>query len=154
MAGIAAPLLAGFSLTLVGVIAQSPTSFRWPGADLAVLVIPIALLVACVQFGFRARSYLYSAADVAAWRPDCNVQFPDVLKRDQIDEFECWQVWEKRAGRAYNLAICVLAVGVALVVAPPANGQEAAWRWLASAFAFTAGAAEALWILGGRILSI
>lgn len=147
MAGIAAPLLAGFSLTLVGVIASSPGSFRWPGADLAVLVVPVVLLVACVQFGFRARSYLYSAADIGAWRPDFREKFEDVLKRDQIDDFGRWRVWERRAGRAYNLAICVLAVGVALAVAPLAHSHQAGLRWLASAVALAGGVAEAIWIV-------
>jgi hypothetical protein len=109
MAGIAAPLLAGFSLTLVGVLASSPSNFRWPGADMAVLVVPVASLVACIQFGFRARSYLYSAADIDAWRPDARThfegalkeRFEDALKQDQMDDFERWRIWEHRAGRAY-----------------------------------------------------
>jgi hypothetical protein len=42
-AGMAAPLLAGFSLALVVVIAQDPTHFRWPGATLAALIVPYLL---------------------------------------------------------------------------------------------------------------
>jgi hypothetical protein len=57
-------LVAGFSLTPLGVIASIPDSFRWPGTVTTVLVIVVILLVACIQFRFRAGSYLYSAADV------------------------------------------------------------------------------------------
>jgi Trypsin-co-occurring domain 2 len=69
MAGIAAPLLAGFSITLIGVIASDPSHFRWPGAALALLVITSSLLIGTVQCGFRARRYLYSAADWRDWQP-------------------------------------------------------------------------------------
>ncbi len=149
MAGIAAPLLAGFSLTLVGVIASSPGSFRWPGTDILMLVIPAVLLVACVQFGFQARSYLYSAADIVAWRPD--FPYENALKDQQARHFKLWQKWERRAGGAYDLAICALAVGVALTVAPPRYGAaEAGLRWSASLLALVAGAAEAAWIASGQ----
>jgi hypothetical protein len=144
MAQIAAPLLAGFSLTLVGVIAASPQNFRWPGIDIMVLVVPIVLLVACIQFGVQARGYLYSAADLKAWLPD----FPlEDLKAQQAGHFDKWKKWDYRAGRTYNLAICVLALGVALTVAPSGGGaRQDGFRWAASAIALAAGAAEAAWI--------
>jgi hypothetical protein len=153
MAGIAAPLLAGFSLTLLGVIASIPDSFRWPGVVITLLVVVVILLVACIQFGFRARSYLYSAADVGAWRPDfiASPDFKELMKKDQSTHFTQWEAWDRRAGRAYNLAICVLAVGIALAVAPRAGASEPAWRWIASAIALGAGAAEAGWIFGGSM---
>lgn len=153
MAGIAAPLLAGFSLTLLGVIASIPDSFRWPGTVITVLVIVVILLVACIQFGFRARSYLYSAADVRDWRPDFIAEpaRKEALKTDQRTDFEQWEAWDRRAGRAYNLAICVLAIGIALAVAPPPGVSEPGLRWLAVAIALAAGAAEATWIFGGSV---
>jgi len=160
MSSIAAPLLAGFSITLIGVIAQASEHFRWPGPALAVLVIAVALLIATVQFGFRARSYLYSAADVEAWRPDffADKDLNNVLAKNQRDDYGNWQRWERAAGRAYDAAICVLAVGLALTVAPPvsaASGQpvgggEAGFRWAAFALALAAGAAELSWVTVNR----
>lgn len=160
MAGIAAPLLAGFSITLIGVIAQAYEHFRWPGAALAVLVIAAALLIATVQFGFKARSYLYSAADVQAWRPDfyADERLQNKLAQNQRDDYQNWRRWEHNAGRAYDAAICVLAVGLALTVAPPVltptghplGGGEAAIRWVAFALALVAGAAELSWIVVNR----
>jgi hypothetical protein len=146
MTGIAAPLLAGFSLTLAGVIAAGPAQFRWPGADLAVLVIPVVLLVACIQFGFHARSHLYSAADVRDWRPDFIERHEPALKLQQAADYEKWCQWERRGRFAYNAAIVVLAIGVAMVMAPPMHGSEPAWRWAAAGIALAAGAAEATWI--------
>jgi hypothetical protein len=146
MAGIAAPLLAGFSLTLAGVIAASPEKFRWPGADLAVLVVPVVLLVACIQFGFHARAHLYSAADVRDWRPDFIERHERALKLQQAADYEKWCQWERRSRFTYNAAIVVLAVGVAMVVAPRAGSAEPAWRWAAAAIALAAAVAEAMWI--------
>jgi len=128
MSAIAAPLLAGFSLTLAGAIASSSQSFRWPGIDLVPLVLAIVLFVACIQFGFHARMHLYSAADVRDWRPDvfewiaarpqASQPFSDALKAQQADDYQRWNRWETRARLAYNLAIVVLAAGVALTMAP------------------------------------
>jgi hypothetical protein len=146
MTGVAAPLLAGFSLTLAGVIAAGPDQFRWPGVDLAILVIPVVLLVACIQFGFHARSHLYSAADVRDWRPDFIERHERALKLQQAADYEKWCQWERRGRFAYNAAIVVLAVGVAMVMAPPVHSSEPAWRWAATGIALAAGAAEAIWI--------
>ena len=146
MAGIAAPLLAGFSLTLVGVITSNAQNYRWPGAAITFLVIPAALLVACIQFGFRARSYLYSSADTQAWRPDFYAKFSDVLRREQAGAIRQWNTWERRAGWSYNLAICILALGVALTVAPPAGAAQPGFRWAGSGVAVAAALGEAAWI--------
>jgi hypothetical protein len=41
MGGIAAPLLAGFSLTLLGLVIQVEDELRWP--DLALLLLSVAI---------------------------------------------------------------------------------------------------------------
>jgi hypothetical protein len=158
MTGIAAPLLAGFSLTLIGVIAQDPTRFRWPGQALVALVIAISLLIATVHFGFQARSYLYSAADVNDWRPDFFSTLQDLMAEDQRRDYGKWESWDRRAGWAYDLAVCVLAAGIALVVAPPVfesprhplAGSETDYRWAAFGLAITAGVAQLAWVVATR----
>jgi hypothetical protein len=151
MTGIAAPLLAGFSLALIGVIAQDPSHFRWPGPALITLVIAISLLIATVHFGFQARSYLYSAADVRDWRPDFLAALEDVMATDQRRDYLHWERWDKRAGWTYDLAVCFLAAGIALVVAPPLAGTEAGFRWGAFAVAITAGVAQLGWVVSTRL---
>jgi len=155
MTGIAAPLLAGFSLSLLGIIAQAPASFHWPGAAMTVLCVVVALLVACVQFGFRARSYHYSRADLEAWLPGPhNQRYEDAFADQQKADWQDWLTWHGRARFTYNLAIVLLAVGLALVIAPPASypapgvltGTERAIRWIGAAFALAAGAGELWWI--------
>jgi hypothetical protein len=53
--GVAAPLLGGFTLTLIGLIVSGPEDFRWPGWTLLLLTLAVLLFVACVQAGFWAR---------------------------------------------------------------------------------------------------
>ena len=155
LTGTAAPLLAGFSLTLLGVIAQAPASFLWPGAAMTVLCVVVALLVACVQFGFRARSYLYTRADLEAWIPGPhNQRYEDAFARQQRADWANWLKWHGKARFTYNSAIVLLAIGLALVIAPPTaypvpgnlTGAERIIRWVGAAFALPAAAGELWWI--------
>jgi hypothetical protein len=161
MSGVAAPLLAGFSLTLLGVVGQAPTSFRWPGAAMTVLTLVVALLVTCVQMGFRGRAVLYSRADVDAWRP-LQHQTPDMVKGlawIQRNDLAEWARWAAGARRMYNAGIVLLAGGVALVLLPPEeykqnvdlSAPETAWRLAGAAVAVIAGLAELGWILNDQL---
>lgn len=155
--GVAAPLLAGFSLTLLGVVAQAPTSFRWPGATLTALVIVVMMLTACVQFGFRGRAVLYSKADVDSWgRLSALGSVADERLRAAVQARDMaeWRRWHHRSRLTYNVAIVVLAVGVALVLVPPlsyVNGHqlpdaEASWRWAGSGLALLGAVLELCWM--------
>ena len=64
---VAAPLLAGFSITLVGVIAQGPSTIRWPGAALLLLTVAAASLLFSVQAAFFGRQLYWTRADLTAW---------------------------------------------------------------------------------------
>lgn len=155
--GVAAPLLAGFSLALLGVVAQAPASFRWPGATLTVLALVVLMLVACVQFGFRGRAVLYSKSDVDSWgrlselgsladqRLRATVQARDMAE---------WRRWHHRSRLTYNGGIVLLAISVALVLAPPPSyvigrqltAAEAGWRWAGFGLALLGAALELWWM--------
>ena len=161
MTGVAAPLLAGFSLTLLGVVAQAPGSFLLPGPALFTLTATTILMVGCVQLGFRARSYLYSAADITAWWPEPRPSIvTEALQRQQTGHFAMWLLWSNRARVAYNAAIIMLALGVALVLAPPGSYDsgripvsvpESSIRWAACALAAAAGVGELGWAIRDRV---
>lgn len=155
MTSVAAPLLGGFSLTLIGVVAQAPESFRWPGLALAILTLTVALFVACIQLGFHARANMYSKAEIEAWgwskfTRESTIQFT------QRAHFNRGLVTQKRARYAYNLAIIFLAVAVAVAIVPPGhygaadhpvalNNIEFALRWVAAGIAASAAVAELVW---------
>jgi hypothetical protein len=57
MTGVAAPLLAGFTISLIGFVVASPERARWPGLSLLLLTLSALTLLLCVQAGFWARRY-------------------------------------------------------------------------------------------------
>jgi hypothetical protein len=125
-AGIAAPLLAGFSLALVGVIAQDPTRFRWPGVTLAALMVPIFFLLYAVRVGARARGIV----------DETNYGYNE------------YDALSRRTIRMYGIGICSLWVCIAMTVAPPLlGGQEVVFRWVAFALAIAASVIEAGWTI-------
>lgn len=156
MSTIAAPLLAGFSITLMGVISQAPEMIRWPGAAILALAFSSILLVACVQFGFRARTYLYSKTELEEWEStreynDSEVEHLYVNHEEHFGEWERWSNW---ARRTYNAGIVLLGTAVAITVAPPEHHgdhpltcAEMSLRWASSSILLTAAAAEAIWII-------
>jgi len=125
-ASIAAPVLAGFSLALVGVIAQDPTHFRWPGATLAALMIPIFCLLYVARVGTRARGIT-------------------VVDRGS---YATYDILSRRTSLIFGVGICSLWACIAMTAAPPlSGGQETAFRWVAFALAIVAGIVEAQWTI-------
>jgi hypothetical protein len=156
---VAAPLLAGFSVTLIGVIAQAPDMLRWPGATLLALIIAVGLLLGCVQAAFTARQKYWTRTDLLDWwvkePPDpLSRTFKDMHVRD-IGE---WRRWLGRARVAYNTGLTVLLIGVALLLAPPRTSPaypvsttEASLRWAAVGVAMTLAAIEVVWWLAPHL---
>ena len=69
LSGIAAPLLAAASVTVIGVIVQQPSSLAWPSLALTWLVLAAIALITSVQCGFWARHHDVTPAEIAAWWP-------------------------------------------------------------------------------------
>lgn len=160
--GVAAPLLAGFSLALLGVVGQAPVSFRWPGLTMTVLVAVLAALVGSIQCGFRGRAVLYSRAEVEAWGPltDLDAAAEQALRRDvQRRDMAEWRVWHRRTQLLYNAGVVLLGVAVALVLAPPSSylpgsalpAGEAGWRWTGYGLALACTAGEVAWVLSDEL---
>jgi hypothetical protein len=156
--GVAAPLLAGFSITLIGVIGQAPSVFKWPAATMLLLVVDAALMIACIQFGFRGQLLLYSRNDVEQWLPltqePYDVQLNRISAMQRLDNL-AWRSWYSRSRFAYNLGILFLGASICLALAPPneyvlgtpLTTTEHWLRWSASAAAALATLAEFGWIL-------
>jgi hypothetical protein len=121
---IAAPVLAGFSLAMVGVIASGPAHFRWPGATLAALMIPIFCLLYVARVGSRALGI--TVADTGS--------------------YGAYDVLARRTSLLFGIGICALWACIAMTAAPPlSGGQETVFRWVAFALAIAAGTVEAWW---------
>lgn len=71
MGSVAAPLLAGFSLTLTLLVLQAGKGdFRWPDATVLVLVAAAVLFIMVIQFSFWARQYVVTPSELLDWWPD------------------------------------------------------------------------------------
>src|SRR4051794_33061046 len=71
---IAAPLFAGFAVTLIGQILVQPDALRWINTALAFLCLAVVLMGAAVQFAFLARSVRVDPGELEAWWPDHDEQ--------------------------------------------------------------------------------
>jgi hypothetical protein len=148
--GVAAPLLAGFSLASVIVISQDAENFRWPGAAILGFTISAVALVGTVQCGFNARQYIWSGADVLAWWPDLkeNSEQEERLRAEQAWAFGRWQAWTAWTRRTYALGIFALLTALAFALPPHHNlGLQGSLRWTATGIAFAASAGMACWIV-------
>jgi hypothetical protein len=155
---VAAPLLAGFSVALLGVIAQAPNMLRWPGAALLALIIAVGLLLGSVQAAFTGKQKYWTRSDLLDWYvnepPDpLSSAFKQMHRRD----IDAWLRWLNRARIAYNAGLTVLLIGVAIVLAPPRTSAgypvsttEAILRWVSAGVALTLASIEIMWWLRTR----
>jgi hypothetical protein len=67
---VGAPLLAGFSVSLIGIVIGYGSHMRAPGVALIVLSAAAVMLLASVQLCFKARMYFVTPTEIESWWPD------------------------------------------------------------------------------------
>jgi hypothetical protein len=150
MSNVAAPLLAGFSITTLGVVLTAHDAFRWPGTVFIALTAAAACFVMCLQLGFLARMHLYSPADAAAWWPAKDLEEREADIRDEQEhDFGVWSQWMNLSRHFYTAGVIVLWVGLTAALAPKTgeSATEGASRWVAAANAAATAFVEVLWML-------
>jgi hypothetical protein len=71
MAGsVAAPLLCGFTVTLLGIVITNGSDIRWPGLTTILLAAAAAVLLFSVQAAFTARAWQVSPSELKDWWPE------------------------------------------------------------------------------------
>ena len=149
---VASPLLAGFSLASVIVVADDADHFRWPGAAVLALGIAAVVLIGAVQCAYSARQYLWSASEVSNWWPDMEEgsERETLLRDEQSRAFHRWARWARWTRITYDCGILALLAGLALAMPPQhGTGVQNGLRWAACGVAFAACAGEAGWIATG-----
>ena len=106
-------------------------------------LITAVCFVAAIQFGFHARQYLYSPAEVEEWWPPDDMVVPgrrERLQEEQRDAYNHWRLWAHRARRLYNAGLGFASLAVALAVVPPMDATlaESSIRWATAAIAVIA----------------
>lgn len=158
---VAAPLLGGFSIALIGVVAQASDHFRWPGVTLLLLTLAAIAFISCVQCGFWAKQYLSRPDEVMSWFDQDGLadweraQLKSRLSQQQSIRAHGHVIWIARTTRCYSLALIFLIAGVAVVLAPtvasPGN-EESAFRWVASGVASCYLVFELFWTTANVLL--
>lgn len=115
----APPLLAGFSITLIGLVAgnTSPTAaIKWPDLTLAVLCGATIFFVLSVQFTVVARKFNLTKEEHIARTPDLK---SDIREKAYGVVMSDLCLWIERARLLFNLGLGLLFLGLAGVMLPP-----------------------------------
>ncbi|MFF3936202.1 hypothetical protein [Streptomyces phaeofaciens] len=150
---IAAPLFTAASLSLAGVVAGADTAFLLPGLTLLLLTGSSLVLIAAIQLNYYARQFAFTFKDVEE-RLGHLPGWQMTNSADRVREFARMQrVARKRyvkfanySVNCFNLGVLLLGLGVASALAPPDDGKQQPWRWVAGAMVLAATTLEALWI--------
>jgi len=135
LGGVAAPLLAGFAITMVALVVQIADDVRWPDVSLVLLGAAAVLLLQVVQLSARARGYAVTPAQAREWYVDVerNPGRVRVLNWELRHHMACWHALVRRARARYNLAIVLLLCGIAMLLVPKKTAELTAVRGLAVA---------------------
>lgn len=145
--GIVAPLLAGFSFALIGLIVQDPTALRWPGVALALLVAAGMSFVAAVQCGFWAKEWVTTPSEIEEWHPN---DTPQETHDDQRIHRRGFKLWARRLRFTYRLGIVTLLAGVTVALVPVTDMNSL--QKVAVLIAAIGLALELSWISAGWLL--
>jgi hypothetical protein len=145
----AAPLLAGFSFALIGLVLQSGARLRWPDLALTLLVLAALLLIEAVHFAYSARRYYIPPAEWLAWASLASEGRLADLETQVIAFHRHHNRWLIRTRYAYNLGVVTLMLAVTISLVPP--GSISHLRLTAIAIASIGFVIELTWTLGGEV---
>lgn len=137
---VAAPLLAGASLALLGVlIVEGEKHFRWPEVTLLLVVTASMALIATIQIGANARRFLYNEETIRAWYGESAKATRDWEERSA--HFGEWKIRVHRAVIAFNTGTMLLILAVTSALLPRDNGDFV--RWISVGLALAGAVVEA-----------
>lgn len=145
---VAAPLLAGFSITFIGVVLQLGPNIRAPGLALMVLAVATISLLGAVQAAFMARMYQVTPSQLLAWWPDHGVEHRQEQiveeQRRHVAQHARWAAWFRRS---YNFGVMFLLAAATIVMMPPPHGVQTE-RWIGCVILAIGFVGELAWLVG------
>ena len=145
MGSVAAPLFAGFAITIAFQVLQMEAALRWPELTVGLLLAGAVCLGACVQFTFRSRVFDVSPSEIEAWWPDADDSQRDLMRREQRHHRREQQIWADRARWAYNVGLLLALGGIWAALVPP--DRVSGGRLVVLGVAAAAFAAELTWTI-------
>jgi hypothetical protein len=144
---VAAPLLAGFCFTLIGLLVPEGKGIRWPDLALALFVAGGFFFIGAVQCGAWARQWTVTPSELDEWGPD---DPPERKEAEQRAHALGFAIWSRRLRSMYRAGILALLAGITITLVP--SSHITAMRWVAIAIAAVGLAVEGLWIASGWLL--
>jgi uncharacterized membrane protein len=145
MGGIAAPLLAGFSITLAALVLTSPQHFRWTSLTLILLTGATVALIAALQLTFRALQFAVSPSEIEQWWPDADESDRKTMLQGEQGAHQCaYNKWANQARHAYNFGILFFLAGFTAALIP--QGAVSTGRLIAILSALAGVTVEFCWI--------
>jgi len=149
--GIAAPLLAGFSLTTVAQLVVSNPRPWLAGYAIAVFAVAAAFLLNSLQFSATALAYAATPSERLDYVPEAssNTEILGIIRRRQWEELGLRTRYIDRARFCYNSGLLAFLGGLGLIIVP-----HHSWPWPAGQLIGVIAVAisllfEALWIFSG-----
>lgn len=146
----AAPFLAGFSITLVGVIVAT-AHFAHGGIAELLLTGAALLMVGSMQFSLWARQNEVSPSFYDEWFPEATEERVQYNKSEQTMLARKWQFWSGLTRMAYNAGILLLLAGLFTILLPPEGITLRTARGAAAGLAAAGLAAEYIWLIGVQV---
>ena len=163
---VAAPLLAGFTITLIGLVVDtSNQGIRHRDTALLALMAAAASLLAAIQCAYSARRYMVVPDELTSWWPDAKDHPETQLRRRQEEQFAhrlLHTQWATRFRVVYHVGIILMLAGLTVLLIPPeaarpVTGQTvpqadvSTVRWLAIGLAGASAVGEVIWIAATRL---
>jgi hypothetical protein len=150
---VAAPLLAGFSFTLLTLVVQNPDDFAEPGLTLLLFVAAGLAMIFTVQFGAWARLHEARPSDYREWWPDADKDAG--LVQEHRDTLRTHTQWASLTRLSYNLGVLLLLAAVVFLLLPPGESVDLTTaRGWAVAVALAGLVIEAGWMLWTNVRAI
>jgi hypothetical protein len=94
MSSVAAPLLAGFSITCMTLVVQGYERLRYPGLTLTLLSVASVLLLMTVQYGFWARRWWWGTLGgvLDAWPDGGEDARKTAVQEELVDHYTAFAV--------------------------------------------------------------
>ena len=141
----AAPLLAGFAVSFLGLLPTSASSVRWPDPTLALVTLAAVLLMLSMQLFIVGRQYHLPYDEFATYTPDLD----DALRRKAHAAADgAYRRWVVRSRLAFNVGLVVLVLGIAMALMPVKDSlTDQPGRLVAAGIALLACIAELAFIV-------
>lgn len=138
----ASPLLAGFSTTLIGLVAggSSNSTIKWPDITLIVLSAATILFIFSVQFTIAARKFNLTTEEHERRTRKLSSRQRNYAFGMATESF--WR-WSERARLSFNFGLGLLLLGLSGILLPP---DPSSTRLIAIALILVSFFCEACWV--------